>query len=673
MGFTRRDLLKVGGIAAGVTALGGATLAERAIARSEARALPAFGRPSHLDVADLTHLDGDTQAVFTTLQGVVNRGQPRLYWILANDGTDQSWLETIDVPHTMAVDPWSLVAKYRGEVRGVVIYDPDLPDSVNVATTMAGQQGAVIAGPDLAARLTAAPYHLPVLHDFRGAFTDKVQAYQWALQHLWPKCSHALLAGIAGGSPVPVPGVLWTTLGRVAQHVHDGSNKATSTFDISRLLGGAAVYVRFQNAYPDDGWGPSVAQVTVQADGRPIADFQPGTPGEQGFLFDADGSAVASGGWRFADQGDSFTYRFAPPAGTKALTLQVLLWNQYLVTATATAPSRVSAFATLRDLIVATGAFVCWLDPQVETEYRLFDQILSQYRTTTAYLGWFVAGHESHGVTLCARHGVEVLAADFFTNATVLGGVRAPLRAQRRLASGSPLRSRVYVTFTYSEGDNLQYDEHKLRQLWADPKRGVVPANWSINPLLADAAPSLLSYYQRTATGNDCLVAGPSGAGYTYPGMWPDTKLDAFTRLTGRYMRRTGMEVIYALNRNNDTDLPMSAAVADSYRRHADPLGILYNWETSGHVGVISGVPIVTQIGVSTLSQGQSALEAAAHGWDGASPLFVAIGVLAWNLGPADLDRLVEQLGAQYEVVRGDVFFRLLRQARGVPGASGHR
>ena len=204
MRFSRRNLLKVGGVVAGAAALGvsahrvGATVSGpgNGVSWPAGDALPTFAVPQHFDVADLTKIDGDTQAMLTTLQGIVNRVQPRLYWYLSTDGSDQAWLKTSGVPYTLASDPWSLLAKYRGEVRGVVIYDPDVPDSVNVATILAGIEGAVIASPPVAAKLTAAPFGLSVIHDFRGAFTSKLDAYSWALANLWPRCTHRALASI---------------------------------------------------------------------------------------------------------------------------------------------------------------------------------------------------------------------------------------------------------------------------------------------------------------------------------------------------------------------------------------------------------------------------------------------------------------------------------------------
>lgn len=674
MGVSRRDFLKLSGAIAGASTLGLPPLIASAedgagITWPAGQALPRFAPPLHLDAADISTLSNDEQTTLMTLQGVVNRSRPRLYWMLQGDGTDLTWMNTVQVPHTIATDPWSLVAKYAHEAAGVITYDATVPDTVNVATTMAGLQGAVIASPDLATKLSGAPYNLRVLDDLRGRFTGKLDAYNWALQNLWPSCSHRLLTAVGGMTSVQAPGVQWTQLLDQTTHVHDGSNRNTYTADLSSLLGGSAVYVRFRDSFSNDGWGPSVLHVTVTADGTPIADFQPTTAGEAPFVFDLDNSSIAGGGWRFADGGSSFVYRFNPPAGTRTLTLSVLMWGQYLVDATNTAPTLQEGFPNFRDYIVATKAFVFWLDPLVADEAALFETILSGAEPDTPYLGWFVGGHEAEGVTLCSRHGVPVLAADFFNNGTVFSGIPGAIRAEQPQVTTPGLENKVYVTFTMSEGDNIQYDEHKMRLLWDDPGRGKTPLNWSVDPLLIDIAPSMLSHYQRTQTPNDLLVAGPSGAGYTYPSDWPGSTVDAFTRRSGRYMQRSGMTLIYALNRVNGTDIPLSDNAALSYVANIPKLpGLLYNWESTSQVTVAAGpLPVVTQRGIGSLGEGQTVLANAITTWDGKSPLFVAIGVLSWNLGPSDVNTLAGSLDhTTYSVVRGDVFFNLLRQSLGL-------
>ncbi len=628
--------------------------------------LPQFLRPERLDVADLTKLNGRDQALLTTLQGIVNRRQPRIWTLLAADGTDQTWLETVRLPQRSVEDPLSLVERYRQEFSGAVLYDIDVPDSVNVATTLAGLRGAVIATPEQAESL-----QLTVVDDLRGRFAGRVDAYTWQLANLWPRCNHRMLTGIPGGQTVSVPGVVWTTLGKVDQHVHDASNKATYTFDLTGQLGGDAVYLRFQNAYSNDGWGPSVQQVTVIADGQVIAAFQPTTPAEQPYLFDADGSSSADGGWRFADGTSYWTYKFSPPAGTQALSVQILMWNQYLVTSTGTAPTEVVAFPHFRDYIVANRAMVSWLEPSIAEQADLMNEIFAKVEPTTPYLGWFpggVAGGEWGGVGYASQHGIEVLAADFFHNATVLSGTRDPIMPQRRPVPPAALENKVYVTLTVMEGDNVQYDQHRMRQIWDHPDRGKVPTNWTIDPLLADLAPAMFSYYQRTVTENDLLIAGPSGGGYTYPGAWPSTQIDAFTEMTGGYMRRTGLDVIHVFNNIRGTWTPLTDAIGTSYERNTGALGVILSWETGSAVSTPGGLPVVTDFSPGgDPANYQAALLSKIAGWDGTKPMFIACQIPAWVWTPAEIARLAGLLADPFRIVRGETFFSLIRTSLGSP------
>jgi hypothetical protein len=365
------------------------------------------------------------------MQGVVNRTRPRLYFYWGTDLTNLLWLNTIGVPYTMSTQPWVLLDRYRSEIAGAIIYDSDVPDTINLATTLAGAHSAVVATAALATQ-----YQLPVIEDLRGRFANKLAVYQYALNSVYPEVTNRLVTAIGPSNTQQVLNVQWTTLLKVSQPVTDASNQATYTADLSPLLGGSAVYVRDQDAYPNDGWGPSASQVTVTADGAAIASFQPGTAAEQPFLFDQDSSQLASGGWRFADGNNYFIYKFSQPAGTKTLTLSTVMWNEYLVTATNTQPSVQVANPLFRDYIVATKAPVFWLDPNVADEAELFAQILETMQPDTPYLGWFPNGDEMTGVTLCAQNASSVAAADFFYNASVSA---ASARPSSPISPRSPL------------------------------------------------------------------------------------------------------------------------------------------------------------------------------------------------------------------------------------------
>lgn len=643
----------------------------------EDQALPTFAEPRALDVADIRELDGDLKLLLGTLQGVINRTEPRIY-LIGDDAPiegPQTWLETLGVPYTLEPDPLALVERYADEIAGTIVFDPDVPDSINVATTMAGLEDAIVASPDLAEAL-AEDYGLEILEDLRGRFTDRLDAYEWQFENLWSQTTHRMLVGLPPTRGVGIPPDLpdhYTVLADVEEHIHDASNRETLELDLSEHLGGEGIWLRFDDVFTGDGWGPAVGQVLVHADGEPIADFIPGTAEEEPFLYDGTGSQIGTNQpqHRFADGNARFVYQFDPPPGTEELTVRVQVWNEYRISVSSVQPARpyATGYAYLRDYAVANRAMVFWLDPNVPGERALFERIMSETEPPTPYLGWFaqdVAG-EFAGTELVSSHGVYVVPADWFENMSVHSGVRAPISKSQRSLTAPPLENKVYVTFVMSEGDNLQYNEHRMRQLWDDPQRGDVPINWSASPLLADAAPGILSHYQRTATANDLLIAGPSGAGYIYPAPWPADQFDVYAAQTRSYMRATGMDIVYVLNRVDHSDVPLPPDKASAYAEQIKPRGMFIHWGGTTETQLLGdALPLATVRGASGRQEVQSAIEDAAAGWDGESPLFLTIGVLAWGTTPTHLAEVADALGPEFEIVRADQYFKLVRQAHGI-------
>lgn len=460
--LSRRTFLALSSAAAGTCALPG--FAATTSTQKSTGALPTFPPAKFLDAADLTALTGDEQCLLVSLEGQVNRKQPRLYFYWGTDTTNQRWLNTITVPHQISTDPWEFLAKYRSEIGGAVVYDVNVPDTVNVATAIASMRGGVIATAEL-----ARAHQLNVIQDLTGQFANGMSAYQWAFDNVWPHMPNRILTAISPTNSVQVANVQWTTLLQVTQPVTDSSNKAVYAADLTPFLtSSGAVYVRWTDAYTNDGWGPSVDQVTVTADGNVIASFQPGSAGEAPYAFDLDSSQTASG-WRFADGTEYFIYKFVPPAGTKKLTLSCEMWNEYLVSATGTAPSVQQGNPNFRDYIVAAQAPVFWLDPEDATQAALFTSILQRAQPNTPYLGWFPQGHEMTGVTLCGQHASPVVAADFYINGSVFaGGARAPISSRITHPPVPKVQNKIYLTLTMVEGDNAQYNQHRMRDMWDD-------------------------------------------------------------------------------------------------------------------------------------------------------------------------------------------------------------
>jgi hypothetical protein len=79
MSLTRRNFMALSGIAAGSSALSNFAFAQLGKDyRSSQTVLPTLPEAEFLEAADLSALDGDEQTLLVTLQGQVNRTQPRM-------------------------------------------------------------------------------------------------------------------------------------------------------------------------------------------------------------------------------------------------------------------------------------------------------------------------------------------------------------------------------------------------------------------------------------------------------------------------------------------------------------------------------------------------------------------------------------------------------------------
>ena len=170
-----------------------ANLPYRTEARPFPEVFPRAAKPAPRQIVfNLKAQPYDRRMLLLCLQGLVNREQPALYAVF--DETDRQWLDWmkqrgwIEGEEAIA-DPMTLVARYRGKIKGVVIYDSRLASSKNVAMMIASLKDGVVASPRLARELG-----LPVLDDLRGRWKTHAEAYRWAYDHLWPQLNHFVMA-----------------------------------------------------------------------------------------------------------------------------------------------------------------------------------------------------------------------------------------------------------------------------------------------------------------------------------------------------------------------------------------------------------------------------------------------------------------------------------------------
>lgn len=134
-----------------------------------------------------------------SVQGLSARETARIYTYLGRNGGllmplyEQGGYIT---SRTEVEDPYRLLSIFRSCARGIVVYDPELPSTVTLATNIAGAYDCVIAGPDNLRTVRKAT-GLPVLYDLRKmGFHSPLDVFQWYLKHVFPIQRHDVL-GVA--------------------------------------------------------------------------------------------------------------------------------------------------------------------------------------------------------------------------------------------------------------------------------------------------------------------------------------------------------------------------------------------------------------------------------------------------------------------------------------------
>ena len=321
--------------------------------------------------------------------------------------------------------------------------------------------------------------------------------------------------------------------------------------------------------------------------------------------------------------------------------------------------------ASLREYAVAIEGAVVWLDPDVPDESELLNKFLSSMPAGANYMGWWP--EEEPGVSRVSTYGITTIASDWCANLTVHSGMPRTIDV-KPIPPKPKLENKIYVAFTLSDGDNLQYAEHLMRKLWDNPDRGKVPVGWTLSPAMVDAMPGALNFYHQSSTQNDNLISGPSGYGYTYPNEWTDQNLlNQFAAKTEEYNERAGFRVITVWNGITGG---ISQNTGETYATYAPSLLGLTGQNTGGPLSIynnsLPGKPL--SCNYCTNEQGmKDHITSASIGWDGTEPRFVIIQAQPWTgNNPTTFKNVMNSLNSNYVVVRPDHLFQLLRESKGL-------
>ena len=249
------------------------------------------------------------------------------------------------------------------------------------------------------------------------------------------------------------------------------------------------------------------------------------------------------------------------------------LWNSGLNHSTVLEISPDKPMA-LRDYAITSKSLMFYEDDINDSYLR--EAIFKSMDENGHCLGW---GPDEHtNVTIASKNGIDVTAADWSYNLSVLSSY--PSISQKQKTNNSfQLEDGVhYVTFIMSDGDNQQWmlgSNYSSKNWYGSPHRGNFNLGWSINKSLYYLAPTVFNKYYESASSckyYDTFVTSPSGNGYMYPSKFPINKLDSYTSILNDYMMEVDQKYVLIL----DDEALYKLNVWDKYTCRNNIEGLFY-------------------------------------------------------------------------------------------------
>ena len=553
---------------------------------------PTFQPPDHLDVYDTRGASQDIQLAITTMTGNINHQQPQVYLLSSNDAA--FWLQQSfaqipqDVsPATGNVALDAMLNTYGSSIQGLIVYDPNSSDSINVATMLAGQRDGMVVSPSLAKTLEGPPHKLPVITDLSiYNWKNRIQAYTWAERNLLKNSAATLIAGLDPN----ISGALRSFL------------VATRTF---------IYWLDAGNCIPDI-FNGFVSECGLMQ--RILSEFPAGTTHLGWFINEP--------------QGVKFTSKAAMPVLASDFFENLEVWTSVQTVGTGLALSS----ATTPPLSSAT----------------------TSQPAPSSSSGSLTSAAAGSSPSTASEPGSSTSSASSSSSGSLTSAGAGPASSTGTVSYSTP---KAYVSFTISDGDNLQYNQHRMLALWKDPARGTLPIGWTISPSLVQTAPSLAAYYSSTMTTNDELIAGPSGVGYMYPSEWPQAQLPAFLNVTGQTMQAMKLALIEVLDSGSGQAF-VNPALQTTYVDVLAPFGVKGilsgSSQSQSTWKKISGVPVLQNLGLGdSVSKTVSLIQKA-------SAQYLNVYIMAWSMTPTNLQQVVQQLGNQYQIVKPSSLLAML-------------
>lgn len=567
----------------------------------------------------------DEMHLVAAIQGLANRKESKLYvYAIGNDSeVDKYWLNELQKPgewlngtNFIKIDTIeSLVKTFKNYYKGVVLYDPNLWATSNVASTVAGADNL-----------------LPVRYDpTPGSMYNRL---------------------VAGGLKLPVKVSLL-------------NNDFTSMFTGKGIIPGTKIKSTGSAKCDAYIWAKVNYLDTGKCDAKWLGYYLDSYWIKMGEGLGAENSTMMNHDFIITHKG--FVFDLAPwgdetpvddphqPVGTDLKTLQDILLSAY---------NRVGK----RDMVCISG-FFCWALKYTKHAGGKHDDVPGEWEfcriisTYNAYLDADAIGIGGMANASFYRH--YPLKNKYPQNSWP---TLDDLKAKGYVDSNGKVVDKYYYTFYVGDYDSSAWLYHMLKTIWNDPNRGKIPLGWAFNPTLEERFPVGMVYARKFKTPNDYFIAGDSGGGYINPGNLTEPR--EFSGLP------SGWDVWVKHNKKyfGRWDLSITGFIIDGYAKGIEDIGKkAYSQFSQGGIvaqkieesGVYEGMPFIRMgLDLSKTPQMTDTAKAIRGSFSGKAPEFRIFRTILWT--PTDHLTLINKVRELYqtdnlEFVDPFTFFSLIK------------
>lgn len=244
---------------------------------------------------------------------------------------------------------------------------------------------------------------------------------------------------------------------------------------------------------------------------------------------------------------------------------------------------------TLYDYVTASGGFAFWLDDRDVTEQNEIRKICSagDYKPGAIVMGYAKSGDDL--LATVNNYGIGYVVSDYYANGSFWSAYPNKAFAQK---PGKPVDAKpgnIYVSIVLSDGDNLQFGQNALYNLWSrDENRGSIPVGTTMAAGLQEINPFLLEWYYSRMTPNDELVAGPSGFQFIYGRDYDAGYYETWLDLNRRWLASAGFQTGCLWHTTYGTD---------AFRRYVETSGLkaVFDGDDATGLRYVDGVIVMNQ------------------------------------------------------------------------------